>query len=169
MPESDDTLKLEAAEAFVNKWCETVDPDSHAFGADLDCTEANTMARLFEVFNFTNTAAQLMKEHLPHCEGTEQHPETDAPTTVLPVFTLDGSWSGGGLYIEYVGINLSDAEIRGVVAGNRDADAFTQDVQAATEHDAFRYLGMNTEATRIVDARNDPERVVFDDTVEGSA
>ncbi|MFD7661285.1 hypothetical protein [Streptomyces sp. NPDC059788] len=65
--------RLQAAQDFVDKWCETVDPDSRKFGADLDCTEAKTMARLFEVFGFINTARQLLEEHEDNCLEPEMH------------------------------------------------------------------------------------------------
>lgn len=65
--------QLQAAEEFVWKWAETVDPESHAFGADLDCAETNTLANLFRVFHFWNTADQLVREHGPNCNNAEPH------------------------------------------------------------------------------------------------
>lgn len=67
--------QLKAAEDFVWTWSDTVDPDSHEFAADLDCTETNTAADLFRVFNFWNTANQLLKEHASNCTHDEPHPE----------------------------------------------------------------------------------------------
>ncbi|MFE7114921.1 hypothetical protein ACFU99_05785 [Streptomyces sp. NPDC057654] len=73
MPQDTFTVEQQnqAAEDFVNRWCETVDPDSRKFGADLDCVEARTMARLFEVFGFYNTARQLLEEHGENCPHTQ--------------------------------------------------------------------------------------------------
>ncbi|MEU7146995.1 hypothetical protein AB0B15_02985 [Streptomyces sp. NPDC045456] len=69
--------QLQAADDFVNMWCETVDQDSHKFGVDLDCAEAKTMARLFEVFAFHNTARQLLEEHGESCSEPEAHFKED--------------------------------------------------------------------------------------------
>ncbi|MEU0214060.1 hypothetical protein ABZ281_02690 [Streptomyces sp. NPDC006265] len=69
--------RLQAAEEFVWTWAETVDPDSHEFGAELGCNETNTAANLFRLFHFWNTANQLQKEHQrgPNCNNAEPHPE----------------------------------------------------------------------------------------------
>ncbi|MEV5264775.1 hypothetical protein [Streptomyces werraensis] len=69
--------RLAAAREFVEVWCTTVDPDSHEFGAELSCEEANTMAELFRTHLYANTARQLLAEHAQNCAGAANHPEKE--------------------------------------------------------------------------------------------
>lgn len=86
-------------------------------------------------------------------------------------WTMDGYWNNSSLVIEFVGQDLSEEMIAGVVAGNRDEDAFTHTVEAGSEREAFRVvLEEITDAARILDGRGDVHRVVFDrDELEASA
>ncbi|NIY68092.1 hypothetical protein [Streptomyces malaysiensis] len=65
--------QLKAAEEFTWVWADTANTDSYAYGASLECHETNALFRLFQVFNFENTASDLMQEHLTVCDGTESH------------------------------------------------------------------------------------------------
>ena len=55
-------------------WPDTVNTDSYAYGASLECAETNVLVRLFHTCHFPNTAADLMREHLTVCDGAESHP-----------------------------------------------------------------------------------------------
>ncbi|MGW0536338.1 hypothetical protein [Streptomyces sp. NPDC003032] len=68
--------RLQAADDFTWTWAATVDPDSYAFGAELDCRATNTLADLFRAYQFWNTADQLQEEHEhgPNCNRAEPHP-----------------------------------------------------------------------------------------------
>ncbi|MFD7661286.1 hypothetical protein [Streptomyces sp. NPDC059788] len=76
-------------------------------------------------------------------------------------YTMDGVWEdGNGLNVEYVGVDLSEAMIEGVVAGNRDHNAFTHLVEAESEPEAFRALGQELDANSVWDCRDrEPEQV----------
>lgn len=69
-------------------------------------------------------------------------------------FTMDGVWDdGGGLEVSYVGVDLTEETIEGVVAGNRDNNAFTDTVEAESESDAFRALAESLDAYHVWDCR----------------
>lgn len=67
--------QLKAAEEFVWVWADTANTLSHDYGSTLQCSEANVMARLFRVFDFPNTAADVMDGHLKGCDGNADHNE----------------------------------------------------------------------------------------------
>ncbi|WP_424863048.1 hypothetical protein [Streptomyces sp. MMS24-I29] len=77
-------------------------------------------------------------------------------------YTMDGVWDdGSGLEVEYVGVDLSEAAIEGVVAGNRDNNAFTHTVEAESEVDAFQALGEELDAESVWDCQRGKPRRVF--------
>ncbi|MEU7155995.1 hypothetical protein AB0A98_06060 [Streptomyces chrestomyceticus] len=74
-------------------------------------------------------------------------------------YTMDGVWDdGGGLNVGYVGVGLSEAAIEGVVAGNRDYNAFTHTVEAESEADAYQALGEELDADCVWDCRGGGRR-----------
>ncbi|MFE4335379.1 hypothetical protein ACFRQM_40040 [Streptomyces sp. NPDC056831] len=91
--------RLQAAENFVWTWADRVDPDNYEFGAVLNCTEANTLAELFRVFHFWNTANQLVREHGSNCNGAEQHPEDIVVDMSDRTHTFDGIEITSGLRV----------------------------------------------------------------------
>ncbi|MGW3153769.1 hypothetical protein [Streptomyces sp. NPDC001089] len=64
---------IEAAEEFVWVWADTVNTDAYDYGASLECDEAQTLHRLFDVSGFTNTAAELLEDHRKVCASPEKH------------------------------------------------------------------------------------------------
>ncbi|WP_434598182.1 hypothetical protein [Streptomyces sp. A5-4] len=77
-------------------------------------------------------------------------------------YTLDGVWDdAGGLEVTYVGVDLSEATIEGVVAGNSDGNAFTDTVEAESESEAFRALAESLDAYSVWDCRGAKGRRVY--------
>ena len=77
-------------------------------------------------------------------------------------FTMDGVWDdGGGLEVTYVGVDLSEEMIAGVVAGNSNNNAFTDTVEAETEKDAFRALADSLDAYSVWDCRGAKAQLVY--------
>lgn len=80
----------------------------------------------------------------------------------MQAYTMDGVWDdGGGLEVEFVGVDLSEAAIEGVVRGNRDNNAFTSTVQAESEIEAFRALCEELSADSVWDCRKGKPRRVY--------
>jgi len=71
--------RVAAAEEFAWVWSDTVNTDAYAYGASLECNEAQALARLFTACNFFNTAADLLAEHATVCQHDEPH---NAPTDI---------------------------------------------------------------------------------------
>ncbi|MET9470470.1 hypothetical protein [Streptomyces sp. NPDC002922] len=65
--------QVEAASDFAWVWADTVNEESYAYGASLECSEAHALARLFTAFTYFNTAAELMAEHAAVCGHDEPH------------------------------------------------------------------------------------------------
>ncbi|WP_326745356.1 hypothetical protein [Streptomyces sp. NBC_01760] len=77
-------------------------------------------------------------------------------------YTMDGVWDdGSGLNVEYLGTDLSEATIEGVVAGNRDNNAFTHTVEADSEAEAFRFLGEELDADSVWDCQDGERRLMY--------
>lgn len=77
-------------------------------------------------------------------------------------FTMDGVWDdGGGLEVGYVGVDLSEAMIKRVIALNRDNNAFTHTVEAESETEAFRVLAEEMDADSVWDCRHGKPRKVY--------
>lgn len=80
----------------------------------------------------------------------------------MKTYTMDGVWDdGSGLNVGYVGVDLSEEMIEGVVAGNRDNNAFTHPVEAETEEEAFHALGEELDADSVWDCRDGGRRQVW--------
>ncbi|MFE7114922.1 hypothetical protein ACFU99_05790 [Streptomyces sp. NPDC057654] len=77
-------------------------------------------------------------------------------------YTIDGVWNdANGLDVEFVGVDLSEVTIEGVVADNRSYDAFTHTVEAGSEAEAYRVLGQKMDADSVWDCRNNKRRRVY--------
>ncbi|MGW0536331.1 hypothetical protein [Streptomyces sp. NPDC003032] len=74
---------------------------------------------------------------------------------------MDGVWDDAdGLEVTYVGVDLSEETIRGVVEGNSSNNAFTETVEAENEAEAFRALAESLDASSVWDCRGaKPQRV----------
>lgn len=80
-------------------------------------------------------------------------------------YTLDGVWDdGGNLVVQFIGVDMTEDAIQGVVAGNRNNDAFTHTVTAGSEKEAFRELADELDAHRVYDGRrsNGSRSVLYD-------
>ncbi|MFE2538998.1 hypothetical protein [Actinacidiphila glaucinigra] len=69
--------RLQAAEDFAWTWADTVNTDAYAYGASLECDEAQALGRFFMAFGYDNTAAELLAEHAGVCEHQEPHAEVE--------------------------------------------------------------------------------------------
>ncbi|MEU9599762.1 hypothetical protein AB0E06_23480 [Streptomyces sp. NPDC048109] len=77
-------------------------------------------------------------------------------------YTLDGVWDdGGGLDVQYLGVDLPEATITRAVALNRDNNAFTHTVEAESEAEAFRALAEELDADSVRDCRHGKPRQVY--------
>ncbi|MEU7146994.1 hypothetical protein AB0B15_02980 [Streptomyces sp. NPDC045456] len=77
-------------------------------------------------------------------------------------YTMDGVWDDGRrLNVGFVGEDLSEATVEGVVAGNRNCDAFTHTVEAESEAEAFRALAEELDADTVRDCRDGESREVY--------
>ncbi|WP_369042294.1 hypothetical protein [Streptomyces sp. Midd1] len=74
---------------------------------------------------------------------------------------MDGVWNdAGSLEVSFVGVDLSEDTIEGVVAENRDSNAFTDTVEAETLSEAFQAMTEQMDAFSIWDCRGaEPRRV----------
>lgn len=80
----------------------------------------------------------------------------------MKAYTMDGVWNdGSGLNVEYVGVDLSEATIEGVVIGSRDYNAFTHTIEAESEAEAFRALGEEMDVDSVWDCQDDEPRQVY--------
>lgn len=75
---------------------------------------------------------------------------------------MDGVWdASSSLNVKYVGVDLSEATIEGVMAGNRGNNAFTHTVEAESEAEAFRALGEEMDADSVWDYRVGKPKQVY--------
>ena len=65
--------RLQAAEDFVWVWADVVNTDAYAYGASLECHEAQVLARLLTAHNFVNHSAEMLAEHTAVCQHDEPH------------------------------------------------------------------------------------------------
>ena len=69
--------RLQAAEDFTWVWADVVNTEGYAYGASLECHEAQALGALFLAFGYDNTVAELLAEHAAVCEHQEPHAEVE--------------------------------------------------------------------------------------------
>lgn len=76
---------------------------------------------------------------------------------------MEGVWDGGGgLEVEFVGLDMTDEMIKGVVAENRDANAFTHTVDRDSEAQAFQAVSEALGADRVRDCRGPKAKLMWE-------
>jgi hypothetical protein len=103
--------KLKAADAFVDAW--TTSGLAYDLIPNYDCTlgceEAKTYADLFRVFEYTNTAEQILADHGESCETPHYHEPQGVWTFDLEAF---GRYRIGEWTVVADGKDGSEAEER---------------------------------------------------------
>ncbi|MFC9591544.1 hypothetical protein ACFTUC_17360 [Streptomyces sp. NPDC056944] len=108
--------KLKAAEAFTDRWMTT--GLAYSLISDYDCTltcgEAETMADLFRIFQYPDTAEQILSDHGEDCDTRHYHEKRGAWTFTFQVKA--SGWKVGDEFPEYTvvanGADGGEAEAR---------------------------------------------------------